>query len=167
VLQSHGVKACYDRYLTWFANEEATEKQKQRSTAYLRSCAEAKMRNDTGSRFAAFAIWEIGIPNMSETLATTLPDVARSADAAQNNSNRDLPSQKKTMGANPKYKMWERQKAEVPSMLQSSNSAIESDRRKHSKRDANASLNIGLQARGMAHIAQRTHGHSLIIEKES
>jgi hypothetical protein len=81
VLQSHGVKACYDRYLTWFVNEEATEKQKQRGTTYLRSCAAAKMRNDTGSRFAASAIWEIGIPNMSETLTTTLSDVAHSADA--------------------------------------------------------------------------------------
>ena len=66
------VKRCFDSYLDWFIQYEATWEQRQKSTGALRGPAQAKMRNDCGSRFAAFAIWELGVPRMSDELKEAL-----------------------------------------------------------------------------------------------
>jgi hypothetical protein len=76
------VKRCHDLYQHWFKTREATPEQLSKP-ASLRSCAQAKMRKDCGSRFACFALWEVGLPRASESLRELLQKSLAGAHATE------------------------------------------------------------------------------------
>ena len=48
------------KYLEDFWRTNATEEQMRKGSTYVKSCAEARLRNMAGSRVIVFAIWEVG-----------------------------------------------------------------------------------------------------------
>ena len=60
ILTQDEVTQCFNAYLQWFEEHEASVEQKQAKN--LRNMALARMHNDIGNNKAAFAVWEIGLP---------------------------------------------------------------------------------------------------------
>ena len=75
------VAACYNAYLDWFERFEATPAQKDGGR--WRSPAQAKMRRDCGSRFACFAVWELGVPRVEAGLQDALSACREQAIATE------------------------------------------------------------------------------------
>ena len=70
ILTEAEVSQCYGLYLQWFWDHEATDAQKKAKN--LRNIACARMHSDIGNRYAAFAVWEVGLPqNLSTRFETT------------------------------------------------------------------------------------------------
>ena len=66
-----GVQACWEKYIQWFYRHERNDKQKNFTMAQCRGPAQARMRKLCGSRFAVYAIWEIGMPHLSNDAFAT------------------------------------------------------------------------------------------------
>jgi len=69
---NQAVAACFAWYLDDFKRNDLSPEQRRRSLAQQRSAAEAKMFRLCGSRFAAFAVWELGVPTVSKELLAIL-----------------------------------------------------------------------------------------------
>ena len=63
------VAQCYKDYLLWFAENTLTPEQ---NPGNIRNMASARMHRDLGNRHAPFAIWEHGMPRLSEPLRTAV-----------------------------------------------------------------------------------------------
>jgi len=71
------VQAVFQAYLAQFNRAEATAEQLSRGCTYLKSCAEAKLNRECGSRLIVFAIWEVGLPQVrAPSLATEQRDAS-------------------------------------------------------------------------------------------
>ena len=65
ILTKAEVSECWGLYLQWFWEHEATDAQKKAKN--LRNIACARMHSDIGNRYAAFAVWEVGLPQNLST----------------------------------------------------------------------------------------------------
>ena len=65
ILTEAEVSQCYGLYLRWFWDHEATAAQKKAKN--LRNIAGARMHSDIGNKYAAFAVWEVGLPQNLST----------------------------------------------------------------------------------------------------
>ena len=66
-LTKEQVGSIFHRYIENFIKYEATDAQRNDKRCQLKSKAEAKLRNDCGSVMLAKLIWQVGLPNISET----------------------------------------------------------------------------------------------------